>query len=164
MKFWKKKKSNEIEVKIKQLHKDAVIPKYAHDTDTGFDLFSIEETTIQPRSKAIIKTGLAFGLPSGWGIDIRNKSGITIKGVPTVKGENKDLTVYLVTIDESYVGEVGIMVKNETGRVITVPKGIKVAQGVLERVYRCKFKTVDELNSTKRGEGGFGSTGVTNDK
>lgn len=159
-----------MKIKVKKLHKDAIVPQFAHVTDTGFDLFTVEDTTIGAKGKAIAKTGLAFELPQGWGVVIRNKSGITIKGAPIrdidgvrVLGENEyraDVTVFLGTIDNSYRGEIGIMVKNECDFPINIPKFTKLAQGVLEKVAQCEFELVEELDITERGTGGFGSTGV----
>ena len=100
-------------------------------------------------------------LAYAWGIQIKNKSGITVKGVPTTSGTNADITVFEGTVDMDYRGELGIMFKNEEDFEITIPKHTKLAQGVLRRVYNCTFVEVDEVNDTVRGEGGFGSTGTT---
>lgn len=148
-------------INVKKNNEDAVIPVFAHKTDSGFDLFTCEDITIEGRKKAIAKTGLVFEIPYGWGIQIKNKSGITIKGVPTTSGKNADITVYEGTVDMDYRGEVGIMLKNEEDYSITIPKHTKIAQGVLRKVYHCEFKEVREVNTTVRGEGGFGSTGTT---
>ena len=150
-----------MKIKVKKVHHNAVIPKFAHSTDTGFDLFTVESVRIHPGQKAIVRTGLIFELPDGWGIQIRNKSGITINGVPNLLGYNSDIVVYIGTIDQAYRGELGIMVKNVSNKTIAIPVGTKLAQGVLERVYQCAFEEVEEVNETDRGEGGFGSTGVT---
>lgn len=150
-----------MKIKVKKLHKDAIIPQFAHATDTGFDLYTVEKTIIEPNTKGIVKTGLAFELPQGWGVAVRNKSGITVKGVPNGGIDKRaDLTVYLGTIDNGYRGEIGIMVKNETDETIVIPKHTKLAQGVLEKVTQCEFELVEELDSTERGTGGYGSTGV----
>lgn len=146
---------------VKKIHENAVIPQFAHATDTGFDLFTVENTIIQPKKKSIVRTGLIFDLPYGWGIQVRNKSGITVKGVPNLLGYNADITVYIGTIDSAYRGELGIMVKNETEETIVIPSGTKLAQGVLEKVYQCTFEEIEEVSETDRGNGGFGSTGVT---
>ena len=148
-------------IKVKKIHHNAVIPKFAHPTDTGFDLFTVESIRIHPNQKSIVRTGLIFELPEGWGIQVRNKSGITMKGVPNLLGNNADIVVYMGTIDQAYRGEVGIMVKNISNKTIAIPAGTKLAQGVLERVYQCTFEEVEEVSETDRGEGGFGSTGVT---
>ena len=148
-------------IKVKKIHHNAVIPRFAHPTDTGFDLFTVESIRIHPNQKSIVRTGLIFELPNGWGIQVRNKSGITMKGVPNLLGNNADIVVYMGTIDQAYRGEVGIMVKNISNKTIAIPAGTKLAQGVLERVYQCTFEEVEEVSETDRGEGGFGSTGVT---
>lgn len=150
-----------IKIKVKKIHEDAIIPKYAYPTDSGFDLYTYKNTYIKPNEKTIIKTGLAFGLPKEWGVQIKNKSGITVKGVPTINGERADITVYEGTIDSNYIGEIGIMVKNETDKEIIIPKHTKVAQGVLRKVHNSIFELVDELEETDRGTGGYGSTGTT---
>ncbi|SCH89863.1 MULTISPECIES: dUTP diphosphatase [unclassified Romboutsia] len=146
---------------VKKVSEDAVIPVFAHETDSGFDLFTCEEITVAGRKKAIAKTGLVFEIPYGWGIQIKNKSGITVKGVPTISGQNADITVFEGTVDMDYRGEVGIMLKNEEDFEITIPKHTKIAQGVLRKVYHCEFREVTDVNKTVRGEGGFGSTGTT---
>lgn len=149
-----------MKINIKKLNKDAVTPKFAHTTDSGFDLFTSEELTLQPNKKGVAKTGLILEIPQGFGIQIKNKSGITLKGCPTVSGENADITVFEGTVDMAYRGELMIMIKNEEDREITIPKHTKIAQGVLRRVYSCEFVEVEEINTeTERGEGGFGSTG-----
>ncbi|MBP3929763.1 MAG: dUTP diphosphatase [Peptostreptococcaceae bacterium] len=154
-----------IEVKVKKLSPNAVVPKYAHATDTGFDLYTSEDILLDPHSTGIAKTGLAFELPAGWGIMLRNRSGITVKGCPVVLPfDNLDIkipvTVFIGTLDEDYRGEVGIMVRNESKYTIIIPKGTKLAQGVLEKIHQATFTVVEELSETTRGEGGFGSTGV----
>ena len=146
-------------INVKKIHEDAVIPEFAHETDSGFDLFTCKDTIVKAGEKVIVRTGLAFEPPYGWGIQIKNKSGITMKGVPTVSGTNADITVYEGTVDMDYRGEVGIMIKNEEDFEITIPKHTKIAQGVLRKVYHCEFVEVEELSETDRGEGGFGSTG-----
>lgn len=168
-----------MKINIKRVNENAVIPTFAHPTDSGFDLFTSEELILKPKQKGIAKTGLIFELPSGFGIAVRNKSGMTVKGVPVLVEdkyldleseeikvltswyeERIDITVYLGTIDEAYRGEVGIMVKNESNKTIKIPIGVKLAQGVIEKIYHCEFVEVDEVNETDRGKGGFGSTGT----
>ena len=163
-------------IKVKRTNKDAVIPVFAHDTDSGFDFFTVEDTFIEAGKKAILKTGLILDIPNGWGIQIKNKSGITIKGCPIVPInmivkkdyvlidtiDKADITVFEGTIDMSYRGEIGIMVKNEEDFDITIPKHTKIAQGVLREVYHCTFEEVEEIEiNTDRGANGYGSSGMT---
>ena len=126
---------------------------YKHLEDKNIIVFAVGASPFD--------TGLIFEIPQGWGIQIKNKSGITVKGVPTTSGTNADITVFEGTVDMDYRGELGIMFKNEEDFEITIPKHTKLAQGVLRRVYNCTFVEVDEVNDTVRGEGGFGSTGTT---
>lgn len=159
-----------MKIKVKRIHEDAVIPHYAHDTDSGFDLYTCEDLQLEAFSKGIAKTGLIFEMPYGWGIQCRNKSGMTVNNVPcrVITFESgsieevesrEDATIYIGTIDQNYRGEIGIMVKNENPYSIIIPKHTKLAQGVLEKVYQCEFEEVGEVSETDRGEGGFGSTG-----
>ena len=158
-----------INIKVKRIHPDAVIPDFAHDTDTGADLYTCEELILLAGEKGIARTGLIFELPLGWGFQVRNKSGNTVKGVPVkvVKGSDvleirADITVYLGTVDQGYRNEVGIMIKNEEDFPVIIPKGTKLAQMVLEKIQQCNFTEVEEINNdTSRGLGGFGSTGTT---
>ena len=152
-----------LDVKVKILSPNAVVPKYAHATDTGFDLYTSEDLVLDPKCTGIAKTGLAFELPEGWGIMLRNRSGITVKGCPAItlnNSKNVPVTVFIGTLDEDYRGEIGIMVRNDSEQSILIPAGTKLAQGVLEKINQAVFTLVDELSETTRGQGGFGSTGV----
>lgn len=165
-----------IKIKVERTHKDAVMPEFAHPTDSGFDLFTCEDTIIHAGQTAIVPTGLRFEIPKGWGVQIKNKSGITVKGVPVYteeqgfdplhvdlinKGERKPITVFEGTIDMDYRGDIGIMVRNDSRNKITIPAQTKIAQGVLRQVFYCEFEEVDTVDTdTTRGEGGYGSTGT----
>ena len=158
-------------IKVKKLHEDAVVPVFAHPTDSGADLFTCEDLQLPPNGKGIAKTGIAIQLPEGFGATIRNKSGNTVNGVNCkVNMQNLsgsfdeiimkiDIQVLLGTVDNGYRGEIGIMVKNNSSFHITLPKGTKLAQLVLEKIYQEQFEVVDELDDSDRGEDGFGSTG-----
>jgi dUTP pyrophosphatase len=91
------------QLKIKRLHPDAIIPSYAHATDSGFDLHAIEDVIIQPGETALIRTGLAMQIPPGHEIQIRPRSGITSK---------TKLRVQFGTVDEGYTGEIKVAVDN----------------------------------------------------
>ena len=152
-----------IDIKVKTLSPIAVVPKYAYPTDTGLDLYTSEDLVLDPKCTGIAKTGLAFELPEGWGIMLRNRSGITVKGCPVITLNNHKtvpVTVFIGTLDEDYRGEIGIMVRNDSEQSILIPAGTKLAQGVLEKVYQATFTLVEELSNTTRGIGGFGCTGV----
>lgn len=166
-----------ININVEKIHEDAVIPQFAHDTDSGFDLFTCEDITIEAGKKKIIPTGLKLELPYGYGVQIKNKSGITVKGCPIytrksasdglgyyeyLGDERADITVFEGTIDMMYRGEIGIMVKNEENTSITIPKHTKIAQGVIREIITCDFTEVEKVSTdTDRGEKGYGSSGIT---
>lgn len=171
----------DLNVKVKRLHPDAVIPQYATSGAAGFDLVAVEDVIIEPGQTKLIPTGLAFEIPRGFEMQIRMRSGIakrTPLRLPNAVG----------TIDADYRGEVFMMFENTsniplklndvtTNSVNTISgfdvidvevpmctcfirKGDRVAQAVIAPVLRANFEEVDELSETKRGGGAFGSTGI----
>ena len=100
-----------VNVKIKRLSEDAVIPKYAHEWDAGVDLVATADTIVQPGETKIVPTGLAVSLPPNYEMQIRPRSGITVK---------TKLRVQLGTVDSGYTGPVGVIVDNITPRELTV--------------------------------------------
>ena len=172
-------------VKIKRLHPDAVIPRYAHEGDAGFDLVAAADVIIEPGETALIPTGIAVELPPGYELQVRPRSGITLR---------TKLRVQLGTVDSNYRGEVGVIVDNVAQSVYTtedwnfniectdvyntidnneiesdnwtpigtyiIRKGEKIAQAVINPVEQAHFIEVDKLDETERGSDGFGSTGT----
>src|SRR5690625_2142250 len=163
-------------VRIKRERDDSIPPKYATDGAAGFDLYAAKDVFIEPGETEIVPTGWAFEIPRGYEMQIRPRSGITVK---------TKLRTQLGTVDTDYRGEVGVIVDNvETGEeeaafvfpmfeercgirfsdgVYIIRKGDRIAQGVLAPVERADFEISEELTVTKRGAGGYGSTG-TNDE
>lgn len=169
---------NTVPVKIKRLHPDAVIPQYEHEGDAGFDLVAMEDVIIAPGETKLIRTGLAVELPPGYELQVRPRSGISLR---------TKLRVVLGTVDVGYRGEIGVIVDNiaedpcgNESQYLTyidgldyrtdgemypndtylIRKGDRIAQGVITPVATAEFIEVDELSDTTRCEGGFGSTGV----
>jgi dUTP pyrophosphatase len=143
-------------LEIESIHQDSVMPKYAFESDSGFDLCSVEEITIPPMGRVLIPTGLKFGIPEGTEIQIRPKSGLAI---------NHGLTVLNTpgTVDSGYNGEIKVIVFNSSSNSCTIKKGMKVAQAVLCPVFSGRFvnlEKVDKIGEKDRGENGFGSTGL----
>lgn len=143
-------------VKIKKLVPDAVLPKYNYPSDSGFDLHSVEEVIIPAFGRAAVPTGLSFQFDDGIELQIRPKSGLAL---------NQGLTILNTpgTVDQGYRGEIKAIVYNTNNTTVTIPKGMKVAQGVLCPVLSGKFINlvdVDDLDETDRGNNGFGSTGI----
>lgn len=169
---------SDLSVKIMRLYPDAVIPRYAHEGDAGFDLVADADVIIEPGKTALIPTGIAVELPSGYELQVRPRSGITLR---------TKLRVQLGTVDSNYRGEIGVIVDNTLpdphvlvnyvltadegtlqlfndavveGNSYLIRKGDRIAQAVIAPVAAANLVEVDELSDTARGESGFGSTGV----
>ena len=141
--------SRTVNIKVIKENEDAILPEYAHFSDAGADLYSNEEVDIQPNEVKIISTGLKVEIPNGYEMQIRNRSGMTVK---------TPIIVQLGTVDSDYRGSLGIMMYNHGDIPYRVQKGDKIAQAVIMPTYHGNFLVVDKLTETERGEGGFGST------
>ena len=130
------------------------MPEYKHDGDSGFDLAANEDIDIPAKGVALVSTGVRFGIPNGYEIQVRSRSGLAAKsGVFVLNSPG--------TVDASYTGEVKVILANFGHNSVHVQKGDRIAQAVLAPVEKAQFVVVDKLNEeTTRGEGGFGSTGV----
>ena len=145
----------EVPVKVKRLIRDAILPKYAHGGDAGLDFYSIENQTIPAGERRLISTGISMEFPKGYVAFVKDKSGVAYKqGVETMAG----------VIEYTYRGEYKILMQNDSKKSYEVIKGEKVAQVVILPVATAKIIEVDELSETKRGDGAFGSTGLTNNQ
>lgn len=139
-------------VKIKKLHPDAVIPEYQNPGDAGFDFHALHEVEIPGGAAVIAHTGLAMEIPDGFELQIRPRSGMSLK-YPLIVANSPG------TVDSGYRGEIGVIFRNLGFESITIKKGTRIAQGVLAACAEADFKEVEELCSTERGSGRFGSTG-----
>ena len=142
-----------VQVKFKKVKSDAIIPKYAHDGDSGLDLFSCDEVLVKRGAHVLVSTGIAIELPKGYEAQIRSRSGLALKhGIMVLNSPG--------TIDNSYRGILGIIVKNFGYEDFYVEKGTKIAQMVIAPVVQCNFELVEDVGISERGTGGFGSTGT----
>jgi dUTP pyrophosphatase len=144
------------ELFVQKIHEDAITPSYAYLTDSGFDLHSVEEITIEPFGRALVPTGLRFNIPPGFEIQVRPKSGLAIKEGITVLNTPG-------TVDQGYNGELKVIIFNTNNKSFTIKNKMKIAQGVLCPVASGNFITiveVDNVEETDRGDNGFGSTGL----
>ena len=140
------------QVKFTKLHPDAKPPMYQTDQSVGADLTSIEDADIEPGQFRLVKTGIAVELPRATEMQIRPRSGLAFKhGVTVLNAPG--------TIDSDYRGEVGVLLINHGDTTFRVNKGDRIAQAILSKAILMNYKSVKELSSTDRGEGGFGSTG-----
>lgn len=108
---------------------------------------------IKPGDIKLIPTGLAVSVPTGYEAQIRPRSGLAFKhGIGMVNSPG--------TIDSDYRGEIGIIMINWGSESFIVKRGDRIAQMIISRVYRADFREVDDLDTTSRGKGGFGHTGI----
>jgi dUTP pyrophosphatase len=143
-------------LQVKKIHPDAYNPIYNYKSDSGFDLHSVEEVNLEPLGRAIVPTGLVFGIPEEYEIQIRPKSGLAL---------NQGLTVLNTpgTIDSGYDGEIKVIMFNTTDKQVIINKGMKIGQAVLCPVVCGKYvgiEIVENIEKRERGDNGFGSTGL----
>mgnify|MGYP003651985002 CR=1 FL=1 len=141
---------------IKIINKsDHNLPHYETNASAGMDLraFIPGAITLQPLERAIIKTGLYIELPVGIEAQVRPRSGLAAKKGITVLNSPG-------TIDADYRGEIGVILVNLSNEAFVIENGERIAQLVIAKHERAEWNLVETLSETKRGEGGFGSTGV----
>jgi dUTP pyrophosphatase len=152
--FFKNSQTRTIEVEL--IHKDAVFPKYAYLSDSGFDLHSTQDLEIKPFGRILVPTGIKVSFEKGYELQIRPKSGLAIKQGLTVLNTPG-------TVDQGYTGEIQVIVFNTNNHSVMISKGMKVGQAVLCPVINgeyVRFEQVDQLDEKDRGDNGFGSTGI----
>ena len=143
------------EILIKRLSKNVTLPKYETEGSSGLDLAANidKQIEIKPGKSAIIPTGLAVALPKNYEIQIRPRSGLAAKKQVSVLNTPG-------TIDADYRGELKVILINLSNKIFIVERGLRIAQMVVCPVVKATLKEVAELEFTKRGSGGFGSTGT----
>ncbi|AJK88744.1 MULTISPECIES: dUTP diphosphatase [Lysinibacillus] len=142
-----------VEVKIKRMHVDAMLPMQANPGDAGMDLYSIETVEIPAGGAKLIKTGIQIELPKGTEAQIRPRSGLALKHSITVLNSPG-------TIDEGYRGEIGVILINHGQDTFLVEKSMRIAQMVIQFVPTIQLLEVNELSQTVRGTSGFGASGT----
>lgn len=147
------KRNFKLELKVKKLESNAKLPEYAHIDDAGMDICSIEEKTIKPKDSILIRTGISIELPKNTEAQIRPRSGLALKHQITLLNSPG-------TIDAGYRGEIGVIMINHSNIDFLVTRHMKIAQMVIKPVLNVSIIEVDNLNSSQRGIGGFGSTGL----
>ena len=147
-----------VPLRVKRLEgsKDMALPSYETEGASGLDLRAAVdgELTLQPGEIKLVPTGLSISLPSGYEAQVRPRSGLALKhGVGMVNTPG--------TIDSDYRGEIGLVLINWGKAPFVIKRGDRIAQMVVTRVSRALVQEVDQLETTERGEGGFGHSGVT---
>ena len=143
------------EILIKRLSDNVSLPKYETEGSSGMDLAANinEKIEIKPGTTAIVPTGISVSIPKNFEIQIRPRSGLAAKNQISVLNTPG-------TIDADYRGEIKVILINLGTKCFMIENGARIAQMVLCPVVKAKLKEVKILESTKRGSGGFGSTGT----
>ena len=138
---------------IKRLDPDLPLPQRAHADDAGIDLHSAENVTLQPGERALVSTGIAMAIDTGYVGLIHPRSGLAAKkGLSIVNTPG--------TIDSGYRGEIKVcLVNTDRSEAISIARGDRIAQLLIQKIELPVVVEVDELDETERGEGGYGSTG-----
>ncbi|MBI5553335.1 MAG: dUTP diphosphatase [Candidatus Diapherotrites archaeon] len=138
---------------VQRLSPNAKLPAYAHEGDAGMDVYASEEALLAPGEIRLVSTGLCMAIPSGFEGQVRPKSGLALQHGITVLNSPG-------TIDAGYRGELKVILINHGTAPYKIEPGKKIAQLVIQPVERAQVMEVSGLEETKRGSGGFGSTGV----
>jgi dUTP pyrophosphatase len=142
-----------VRLEIKRIDPDLPLPSYARDGDAGLDLSSADDVVLKPGERVVVPTGFAVAIPEGYAGFVHARSGRAFKeglALPNAPG----------LIDAGYRGELKVLLVNlDPAEPIYIRRGEKIAQLVVQRVERAELEEVTELEPSKRGNGGFGSTG-----
>jgi len=144
----------ELEVYVSK-KEGAHLPGYATKASSGMDLFALldKPLILKPYERSLIPTGIYISIPDGYEAEIRPRSGIANEFGVTVLNTPG-------TIDADYRGEIKVLLINLGSEPFTVKNGDRIAQMIFKNIVKVNWKTVEELPETKRGKGGFGSTGL----
>ena len=143
------------EILIKRLSNYINLPRYETEGSSGMDLSANINSNIkiEPGETSIIPTGISVSIPKNFEIQIRPRSGLAAKNQISILNTPG-------TIDADYRGEIKVILINLGKKTFLIEKGARIAQMVLSPIEKAKIKEVENLEKTKRGSGGFGSTGT----
>jgi dUTP pyrophosphatase len=140
-----------MKIKYKKLNDDATTPIQATSGDAGNDLFSTEAVELEPLQRKIVKTGISIAIPQGLYGRVAPRSGLAVKhGIDVLAG----------VIDAGYRGEVGVVLINLSSDKVSLEKGSKIAQLIIEKCHSVHWEEASDLSESERLDAGFGSTGV----
>lgn len=142
-----------VEILIRRLDASVPLPSYAHPGDAGADLTTTVDVHLDPGERAMVPTGISIALPDGYAAFVHPRSGLAARcGISIVNAPG--------TVDAGYRGEVKVMLVNLDPREpVSLSRGDRIAQLVVQRVERARFVEVEHLPGSDRGDGGYGSTG-----
>jgi dUTP pyrophosphatase len=142
-----------VEVLIRRIDATVAVPAYAHPGDAGADLVTTVDVRLEPGQRAIVPTGVSIALPHGYVALVHPRSGLAAaSGLSIVNAPG--------TVDAGYRGEIKVLLVNlDLAEAVTLRRGDRIAQLVIQRVEQARFVEVDTLPGSGRGDGGYGSTG-----
>src|SRR3984885_3235901 len=145
--------TSQLEVLITRLDPGMPLPRYARPGDAGVDLAAAEDIDLGPGERAVVRTGIAIALPDGYAGFVHPRSGLAARhGVTLVNAPG--------TVDAGYRGEIKVILLNtDPARAVSLRRGDRIAQLVVQRVENVTFREVPALPESARGDNGFGSTG-----
>ena len=145
--------TSQLDVLITRLDPAVPLPGYARHGDAGADLCAAEDIDLAPGERAVVRTGIAIALPEGYAGFVHPRSGLAARhGITLVNAPG--------TIDAGYRGEIKVILLNtDLARTVSLHRGDRIAQLVVQRVENVTFREVPALPESARGDNGFGSTG-----
>ncbi|HEY0773444.1 MAG TPA: dUTP diphosphatase [Nocardioidaceae bacterium] len=145
-----------VEILIRRVDAGVPLPAYAHPGDAGADLTTTVDVHLAPGERAVVPTGISIALPDGYVALVHPRSGLAARcGVSIVNAPG--------TVDAGYRGEIKVVLVNlDPAEPVTLHRGDRIAQLVVQRFERVRFVEVERLPGSDRGEGGYGSTGGFN--
>ena len=143
----------DIDLAVQRVDPGVPLPAYAHPGDAGLDLHAAEDLVLAPGERRAVSTGLRIAVPEGWAGFVHPRSGLAARHGITVANAPG-------TIDSGYRGDLAVLLINLGPEPVGIDRGDRIAQLVLQEVGRARVVEVDVLDTTVRGEGGLGSTGM----
>jgi dUTP pyrophosphatase len=142
-----------VEIPVRRDHVGLALPGYAQPGDAGLDLCAAESITLKPGERGVVPTGLRLAIPDGHAGLILPRSGLALRhGVTVLNAPG--------LVDAGYRGEIRVLLINHGAEAVTLERGERIAQLVIQPVAQVRLVETDRLPDSNRGEGGFGSTGT----
>jgi len=142
-----------VRIEVVRADPSLALPAYAREGDAGLDLAAALAVTLPPGGRQLVPTGLHVAIPDGYAGLVLPRSGLALRAGVTVLNAPG-------LIDSGYRGEIGVLLVNHGTEAVTIGRGERIAQLVIQPVARASLVEVRELGESRRGTGGFGSTGV----
>lgn len=137
-------------IKFKKLHPDAIPFAYSREHDACMDMYANVDVELNPGDIKIISTGISVEIPPSYEGIVRGRSGLASKGI----------VAHIGTIDETYRGDVGVILTNHSKETFKITKGARIAQFTIKPVIRVELTESEVLTDTERGANGYGSSGI----